>query len=152
MLRASHRRLWTLSTQGVTLLVTLLLVVVGLLLGGAAELVHRDLAGEYEQAKVWGERSIRLNSRSPSTYVQLGYIYANLKDNDNALKSFEQARKLIPKNEAMKGGLEKLDEYIEKLKKGEPLPLPMGESFRTGQKKQDEAPAKKQDEPPAGGK
>lgn len=58
MLDASHRRQWSLSAQGVTLLVTLLLVVVGLVLAGAAELVHRDLAGEYEQRALAIARSV----------------------------------------------------------------------------------------------
>jgi tetratricopeptide (TPR) repeat protein len=106
-----------------------------------------NLAGEYEQARAWGERSAKLNNRNPSTYVQLGYIYANLKDRDNALKAFEQARKLIPPKDEMKAVVEKLDGYIEKLKKGEELPLPMGESFRPAQKQPDPPPQKKSDEP-----
>jgi tetratricopeptide (TPR) repeat protein len=108
-----------------------------------------NLAGEYEQAKAWGERSIKLNARSPSTYVQLGYIYANLKDNANALKSFEQARRYFPKDESLKEYLQKLDGFIEKLKKGEELPLPMGEAFRQAQKTPDPAPQKTPDD--AGG-
>ncbi|WP_300683178.1 ATP-binding protein [Nocardioides sp.] len=49
---------WTLSAQGVGLLVALLLVVVGLLLAGAAEIVHRDLAHEYEQRALAIARSV----------------------------------------------------------------------------------------------
>jgi tetratricopeptide (TPR) repeat protein len=110
-----------------------------------------NLAGEYEQAKSWGERSAKLNARSPSTYVQLGYIYANLKDNANALKSFEQVKRLLGKDESLKDYVRKLDEYIEKLKKGEELPLPLGEYYRPAQpKKPDEV--KKPDEKDGGGK
>jgi len=110
-----------------------------------------NLAGEYDQALLWAQRSLKVNNRSPSTYVQLGYIYANLQDNGNALKAFEQARKFFPKEESLKDYVQKLEGIIEKLKKGEELPLPMGEYYRPAQKK-DGAPdgdAKKQ--PPPGG-
>jgi tetratricopeptide (TPR) repeat protein len=112
-----------------------------------------NLAGEYEQARLWAERSLKINNRSPSTYVQLGYIFANLKDNENARKAFEQARKYFPKDDSMKEYVQKLDGYIETLKKGEALPLPMGEYYRPAQKKAGEGEGgdAKKEAPPASG-
>ncbi len=103
-----------------------------------------NLAGEYEQAKLWGERSDKLSPRSPSTCIQLGYISANLGDNASALKYFERAQQLITV-----GKVEQLDQWVETLKAGKPLTLPMGER-RPTQKPPDGAgaPAAK----PAGGK
>lgn len=87
-----------------------------------------NLAGEYEQAKLWGGRAEQMAPRSPSTCMQLGYISANLGDKVAALKYFERAQKALPPN-----AVPKLDEYVAKLKKGEELPLPMGEMFRPSQ-------------------
>ncbi|MBL8843750.1 MAG: tetratricopeptide repeat protein [Planctomycetes bacterium] len=87
-----------------------------------------NLAGEYEQAKLWGGRAEQVAPRSPSTCMQLGYISANLGDKAAALKYFERAQKALPPN-----AVPKLDEYVAKLKKGEELPLPMGEMFRPSQ-------------------
>ena len=58
MLLTSHARRWALSTQGIALLVALLLTVVLLLLAGAAELLHRDLEQEYEQRALAIARSV----------------------------------------------------------------------------------------------
>ncbi len=96
-----------------------------------------NLAGEYDQAKLWGERAEKVSPRSPSTCMQLGYISANLGDNAAALKYFERAQKALPPN-----AVPKLDEYVEKLKKGEALPLPMGELYRPSQQPPAGAPAK----------
>lgn len=87
-----------------------------------------NLAGEYEQAKLWGGRAEQVAPRSPSTCMQLGYISANLGDKVAALKYFERAQKALPPN-----AVPKLDEYVATLKKGEELPLPMGEMFRPSQ-------------------
>jgi len=94
-----------------------------------------NLAGEYDQARRWGERSASMNSRSPSTYMQLGYVAANRGDNAAALKYFEMAQKMIPK-----GAVPELDGWIEKLKKGEPLELPMGKYNRPAQKPEQKPP------------
>jgi tetratricopeptide (TPR) repeat protein len=107
-----------------------------------------NLAGEYQLARQWGEQSFRINRSSPSTCIQLAYISANLGDNATALKYFERAQTLLPK-----GSVKTLDEYVEKLRKGEALKLPMGEIYRPqqgrkaeGDRGDPEAPA-----PPAGG-
>lgn len=95
-----------------------------------------NLAGEYSLAKQWGEQSFRINRSSPSTCIQLAYISANLGDNPTALKYFERAQTLLPK-----GSVPKLDEYVEKLRKGEPLELPMGEIYRPQQRPGQPPPA-----------
>ena len=92
-----------------------------------------NLAGEYPQARRFGEASARIQPKNPATFIQLGYISANLGDNDAALKCFTTAQGLVPK-----GALPKLDEYIETLKKKEPLTLPMGEAFKPAQKAAEE--------------
>lgn len=87
-----------------------------------------NLAGEYELARLWGSRAEQVNPRSPSTCMQMAYIAANLGDKTAALQYFERAQKLLPPN-----SVPKLDEYVETLRKGGDLPLPMGESYRPSQ-------------------
>jgi tetratricopeptide (TPR) repeat protein len=108
-----------------------------------------NLAGEYDQARRWAEISDKLHSRSPSTCIQLAYISANLGDNASALKYFERAQQMLGK-----GTVPEIDEYIEKLKKGEPLPLPMGRLYRPAQKRPEDggAPAASDDPPPGAAK
>ena len=55
---------------------------------------------DYEQAKVQIERAARISAQNPSTFVQMGYISANLKDWSMALRSFQRARQLITKKDA----------------------------------------------------
>jgi len=94
-----------------------------------------NLGGEYETARVIADRADKLNARSPATCIQLGYISANLGDNASALKYFERAQKLLPPN-----AVAELDGYVEKLKKGEALPLPMGMLHRPAQDQQKQQP------------
>jgi tetratricopeptide (TPR) repeat protein len=94
-----------------------------------------NLGGEYESARLVGERADKLNARSPSTCIQLGYISANLGDKAAALKYFERAQKLLPPN-----SVAELDDYVAKLKKGEDLPLPMGTLYRPAQEQQKQPP------------
>lgn len=89
-----------------------------------------NLAGEYEMARRLGEQSDKIKPGAPSTNIQLGYIAANTGDNAAALKYFERAQKALP---PPPNSVKQLDEWVEKLKKGEPLPLPMGELFRPAQ-------------------
>jgi tetratricopeptide (TPR) repeat protein len=106
-----------------------------------------NLAGEYEQAKVQIERAARISAQNPATFVQMGYISANLKDWSMALRSFQRARQLITKkdSDASPDAVKKIEGFIEKLKKGEELPLPMGEYNRPAQ------PANPPDAPPPAG-
>jgi tetratricopeptide (TPR) repeat protein len=96
-----------------------------------------NLAGEYEQAKVQIDKAARISAQSPATFVQMGYIYANLRDWANAQRAFQRAAQLIRASkrdaEANAEALKKIDGFLEKLKKGEELPLPMGEYNRPGQ-------------------
>src|SRR5688572_20703210 len=102
-----------------------------------------NLAGEYDQARMLAEFADKLHSRSPSTCIQLGYISANLGDWKAALAYFQRAQSMLPKN-----AVPKLDEYVERLNKGETLPLPMGEFFRPAQTP--EVPAQKTEVPAQG--
>jgi tetratricopeptide (TPR) repeat protein len=96
-----------------------------------------NLAGEYDQAKAQIEKAVRISAQSPATFVQLGYICANLRDWANAQRAFQRAAQLIRASkrdaEANAEALKKIDGFLEKLKKGEELPLPMGEYNRPGQ-------------------
>ena len=94
-----------------------------------------NLAGEYEQAKVQIERAARISAQNPATFVQMGYISANMKDWSMALRAFQRARQLITKKDAdaSPDAVKKIEGFIEKLKKGEELPLPMGEYNRPAQ-------------------
>ncbi|MBM4016399.1 MAG: tetratricopeptide repeat protein [Planctomycetes bacterium] len=87
-----------------------------------------NLAGDYEMARRLGEQADRIKPGSPSTCIQLGYIAANTGDKAAALKYFERAQQVLKDNK-----VKELDEYIEKLRKGEELPLPMGQYFRPAQ-------------------
>jgi tetratricopeptide (TPR) repeat protein len=121
-----------------------------------------NLAGEYEQAKVQIDKAARISAQSPATFVQMGYIYANLRDWANAQRAFQRAAQLIRASkrdaEANAEALKKIDGFLEKLKKGEELPLPMGEYNRPGQPANPanpagDAPVKKDEgtKDPAGG-
>ncbi len=96
-----------------------------------------NLAGEYEPAKAQIDKAIRISAQSPATFVQMGYICANLRDWANAQRAFARAAQLIRASkrdaEANAEALKKIDGFLEKLKKGEELPLPMGEYNRPGQ-------------------
>jgi len=96
-----------------------------------------NLAGEYDQAKAQIEKAVRISAQSPATFVQMGYICANLRDWANAQRAFQRAAQLIRASkrdaEANADALKKIDGFLEKLKKGEELPLPMGEYNRPGQ-------------------
>ncbi len=87
-----------------------------------------NLAGEYELARRLGEQADKIKPGSPSTCIQLGYIAANTGDKAAALKYFERAQQVLKDNK-----VKELDEYVEKLRKGEELPLPMGQYFRPAQ-------------------
>jgi tetratricopeptide (TPR) repeat protein len=87
-----------------------------------------NLAGEYEMARRLGEQSDKLKPGSASTCIQLGYIAANTGDKASALKYFERAQQALKDNK-----VQELDDYVEKLRKGEELPLPMGQYFRPAQ-------------------
>lgn len=89
-----------------------------------------NLGGEYEQARRLAEHADRINPRSPSTCIQLAYIFANQGDSTGALRHFERAKALLGS-----ASVPKLDEYIQKLKDGDALPLPLGELYRPAQKR-----------------
>jgi tetratricopeptide (TPR) repeat protein len=109
---------------------------------------YLNLAGEYDQARKWLEMSDKVNAQSPSTCIQLGYVSANLGDNASALKYFERAQRGV----GGPGKVEQLDGYVQSLKDGKALPLPMGELYRPAQQpKQDGAPKPGDTPPPAKG-
>ncbi|HZO09014.1 MAG TPA: tetratricopeptide repeat protein, partial [Myxococcota bacterium] len=105
---------------------------------------YLNLASEFDQARRWLETSDKINSSSPSTCIQLGYVSANLGDDASALKYFERAQRMV----GGVGKVEKLDEYVQLLKDGKPLPLPMGEFYRPAQQGQPPPPPAKGDGPP----
>ncbi|MSP15927.1 MAG: tetratricopeptide repeat protein [Myxococcales bacterium] len=94
-----------------------------------------NLCGEYAMGRQLCEQAYKLHPTNPSTCMQLGYLTANLGDKAASLKYFERAQKLLPAK-----AVPKLDEYVEKLQKGEDLPLPMGEYFRPAQQPKDGEP------------
>jgi tetratricopeptide (TPR) repeat protein len=83
-----------------------------------------NLGGEYELARKWAERSDKVYPNNPATWMQLGFVAANVGDNATALKQFQRVQQRIGK-----GQYPKLDEYVEKIQKNEPLPLPLGEVY-----------------------
>jgi len=78
-----------------------------------------NLAGEYDLAKVWIERALRINRFDPRALIQAAYILGNLKDDATALRFFEQARQRFPKADVERKAdyVLEIDGYIETLKK-----------------------------------
>jgi len=62
----------------------------------------------WEDAIVFLKRSLRLKEDVAQTHVLLGQCYQNLNKREEAIKEYERARKLDPKNKDAKKGLEAL--------------------------------------------
>jgi tetratricopeptide (TPR) repeat protein len=93
-----------------------------------------NLAGEYEPAKVAAARAEQLDSKSPASAVQMAYVLANLGDHAGARDWFAKAIQRIGGAPANAAVVAKLQSYVATIDRGEPLPLPLGEIARPGQK------------------
>jgi tetratricopeptide (TPR) repeat protein len=81
-----------------------------------------NVAGQYEPALLWITRALRATPEDPLAHGIAGCIAANTGQNDEALRQFERAQALLGGR-----GDPKVQGYIEALRNGRPLPLPLGE-------------------------
>jgi tetratricopeptide (TPR) repeat protein len=84
-----------------------------------------NVGGQYDTAQVWIAKALRIIPDDPFAHGIAGCIAANRGQDDEALRHFERAQALIGG-----GGDPKVRGYIETLKKGQKLPLPLGEIQR----------------------
>jgi cytochrome c-type biogenesis protein CcmH/NrfG len=84
-----------------------------------------NVAGEYPLARGWIERALEARGDDPLALGIAGCIAANQRRDAEALVLFERAQKLAgaSPDAAVQG-------YIDALRKGEPLPRPIGELVR----------------------
>jgi tetratricopeptide (TPR) repeat protein len=81
-----------------------------------------NVAGQYEPALLWITRALRATPEDPLAHGIAGCIAANTGQKDEALRQFERAQALLGGP-----GDPKVQGYIEALRNGRPLPLPLGE-------------------------
>src|SRR5262249_10197702 len=84
-----------------------------------------NVGAQYETAQVWIDKALRITPEDPLAHGIAGCIAANRGQDDDALRHFERAQKLIGG-----AGDPKVRGYIEALRKGQKLPLPLGEIQR----------------------
>jgi tetratricopeptide (TPR) repeat protein len=85
-----------------------------------------NVGGQYESAQVWIDKALRTTPDDARAHAIAGCIAANRGKDPEALRHFERAQALI-------GGVgdPKVRGYIETLKNGQKLPLPLGEIQRS---------------------
>jgi tetratricopeptide (TPR) repeat protein len=79
---------------------------------------HLNRAEEFEQARLWIERSLSLDPRRPQSHVFAGYIANNIGEKEAALKHFEYVIQLTGP-EALDAA--RIQGYIEALRGGQDL-------------------------------
>jgi len=85
-----------------------------------------NVGGQYESAQVWIDKALRTTPDDARAHAIAGCIAANRGKDPEALRHFERAQALIGG-----AGDPKVRGYIETLKKGQKLPLPLGEIQRS---------------------
>ncbi len=89
-----------------------------------------NVAGEYDQAMVFARRAISIDQSFVAAVVLVGMVSANTGNDADALRAFEHASEMLRK---MSEGRDlELQGWIDILKKGEKLPIPLGTLVRQG--------------------
>ena len=95
-----------------------------------------NLGAEYDTALVWAGRCLSIDPNFVPCLAQMGMICANMGKNDDALRAFERAQKILTNHPDPNVGPDpEIHGYIEMLKHNpEDLPLPLGRLIRPEKK------------------
>ena len=97
-----------------------------------------NASSEYDQSRQWAERALSIDQNFAPAMALLGMVHANLGNNSSALRAFETVQGLLQNNPNPEVGPDpEIQGYIDRLRAGEPLPLPLGTTVR----RNEQAPA-----------